>query len=371
MIGAVIGTTGELIKLAPVLLALQERGQPALLIATAQQVEQLPPFLEDFGLPQPDVWLARGHRGGDLEHTWEVPGWAATVGLNVLRHRRALRSRLRGDGRVPALMVHGDTMTTVLGALAAKALRIPAVHVEAGMRSGDWRNPFPEELNRRIAARLVQVHFAPGDRPVASLRAERVRGLIVDTRQNTIRDAVDLAETHADPGIPLPDEPFGLASIHRYELIERPELLRPVLEILRDHSRAQPLLFVDHSVTAAAIERHGFGHYFDDRFRRVPRLRYFPFIALLRASQFLVTDSGGCQEECAFLGHPCLVHRAVSEHDTGLDTCVVLSGMDLEVLRRFLADPDRLRVPPPRPEARPTEIIVGELERIGALAPVS
>jgi UDP-N-acetylglucosamine 2-epimerase (non-hydrolysing) len=143
-----------------------------------------------------------------------------------------------------------------------------------------------------------------------------------------------------------------------------------VLEILRDHSRRQPILFIDHSVTASALERHGLTHYFDDRLRRVPRLRYFPFLALLRSSQFLVTDSGGCQEECAFLGHPCLVHRAVSEHDTGLDTSVVLSRMDLEVLRGFLADPGRFRSPAPEPEARPTAIVLAELERMGALAPV-
>jgi UDP-N-acetylglucosamine 2-epimerase (non-hydrolysing) len=362
MIGAVIGTTGELIKMAPVLLALQERGTPAAIIATAQQVKQLPPFLEDFGLPQPSLYLARGFRGEDLEHSWQVPVWAATVAANALRSRRPLGEQ------IDAVMVHGDTMTTVLGSLLARLLRVPALHVEAGMRSGDWRNPFPEELNRRMAAKLVQVHFAPGERPVANLRRERTPGRIVDTGQNTIRDAVDLAAAAGAPaGMAVPAEPFGLVSLHRFELIEKPDLLAPVLEILHEHARRQPLLFVDHSVTAAAISRHGFERFFDDRFVRIPRLRYFPFISLLQASEFLVTDSGGCQEECAFLGHPALIHRAVSEHDTGLDTCVVLSKMDLGVLRGFLADPGRHRVPAPAAEATPTEIIMGELEAMSLI----
>jgi len=363
MIGAVIGTTGELIKMAPVLLALQERGTPAAIVVTAQQINQLSAFLEDFGLPQPSLYLARGFRGHDLEHTWQVPGWAATVATNSLRRRYDLAQRL------DAIMVHGDTMTTVLGSLLARLLRVPALHVEAGMRSGDWRNPFPEELNRTIAARLVQVHFAPGGRPVANLRRERVKGTIVDIRQNTIRDAVDLAAAAGAPAdIRTPAEPFGLVSLHRFELIEKPELFESALQILNEHSRRQPLLFVDHSVTAAALRRHGFEHYFDDeRFIRTPRLRYFPFISLLRASEFLVTDSGGCQEECAFLGHPALIHRAVSEHDTGLDTCVVLSKMDLEVLRGFLSGYERYRVAAPPPEATPTQIITHELESMGLL----
>ncbi len=368
MIGVVFGTTGELIKLAPVLLRLGELGHRPLLMTTAQQVEQIPSFLRDFDLPDPDVWLARGFRGGDLERTQEIPVWAAQVAVTALRRRGELAARLRSDGRPPVLLVHGDTMTTVLGSLIARLLRVPVGHIEAGMRSGDWRNPFPEELNRRMAAKLATIHFAPGPQAVANLRAESVRGSIVDTVQNTIRDAVDLAAARGSGEVAVPDEPFGIVSLHRYELIERPDRFRPVLEILREHSRRQPLLFVDHSTTAAALRAGRLEGFFDERFRRVPRQRYFPFISLLKESAFLVTDSGGSQEECAFLGLPCLIHRAVSEHQTGLGGCVVLSGMDVDVLRAFLADPDRLRTPAPEAEAHPTDLILAELARIGAVA---
>ena len=368
MIGVVLGTTGELIKMAPVLVELRDRGHRPLILCTGQQVDQLPGFFSDLGLPQPDLWVARGHRGQDLDRKREIPGWAATVAASILRRRRSLRTRLTADGRAPFLLVHGDTLTTVLGSLAGRALRVPVGHVEAGMRSGDWRNPFPEELNRRIAARLVEVHFAPGARPVANLRRERVRGTIVDTQQNTIRDALDLVAARAQPALALPDEPFGVVSIHRFELIEREALLAPLLELLREHSRNTPLLFVDHSTTAAVIDGSpALRALFDERFRRVPRQPYLPFIGLLQRSRFLVTDSGGCQEEAAFLGLPCLIHRAVSEHDTGLDGSVVLSRMDLEVVRGFLTDPDARRVDPESARARPSAIIVDELARRDAV----
>lgn len=368
MIAVVYGTTGELIKLAPVIRELQRRGREPLMLCTGQQVTQVPTFQTELGLPPVALWLARGSGGGDLDAKAEIPGWTMRVAIAMLRARRRLRTALASDGRRPFVLVHGDTFTTVLGALAGRALRLPVAHVEAGMRSGDWRNPFPEELNRRIAARLTDVHYAPGDRPVANLRAENVGGEIVDTRQNTIRDAIDLLTESIVPAVELPDEPFGLVSLHRFELIERQDAFRALLEILHEHSRRQPLLFVDHSTTAAVIDRvPALKRLFDERFRRIPRQPYLQFIALLRRSAFLVSDSGGSQEECAFLGLPCIIHRAVSEHDTGLDGSVVLSRLDLGVVREFLRGPERWRVPPADVGSRPSIRIVDDLAARGAV----
>jgi UDP-N-acetylglucosamine 2-epimerase (non-hydrolysing) len=368
VIAIVYGTTGELIKLAPVIVQLRERGLEPMMLCTGQQVEQIPSFQRALELPDVTWWLARGWRRHDLGRKREIPPWVTHVFVSVARRRRELRQRLSADGRRPFVLIHGDTFTTVLGALTGRALRVPVGHIEAGMRSGDWRNPFPEEINRRLAAQLVDVHFAPGPRAIANLRAERVRGEIVDTGQNTIRDAVDLVGDRALPAIELPATPFGLVSLHRFELIERESEFRALLELLREHSRRQPLLFVDHSTTASVIDRSPrLRELFDDRFQRIPRQPYVQFIALLRRSEFLVSDSGGSQEECAFLGLPCLIHRAVSEHDTGLDGSVILSRLDLDVVGTFLADPGRWRIPPAGASARPSERIVDDLVRRGVI----
>jgi UDP-N-acetylglucosamine 2-epimerase (non-hydrolysing) len=268
---------------------------------------------------------------------------------------------------MPLMVVHGDTFTTVLGALMGHALGAPVAHIEAGLRSGDWRNPFPEELDRLITSRLAQIHLAPGAHAVANLRAIKVRGQIVDTDGNTIRDALELVPARTPP-IELPDRQFGLVSLHRFELISKPNIFRAILELLREASRRTPMLFIDHPVTAAAITAHGLDAMFDDRFRRVARQRYFPFIALLKASIFLVTDSGGSQEECAQLGHPCLVHRATTERPDGLGESVVLSRMDLEVVRAFLADPTSYATLPVAGRLRPTDVIIEYLYEQGFLA---
>ena len=368
MVGVIYGTTGELIKLAPVLVELESRGATPLMWCTGQQAQQIPSFQRDLRLPDVAVWLRGGADDSDLDHKRQVPGWALEVIWTVWMRRRALRQALSADGHKPFLLVHGDTMTTVLGALAGKLLRLPVGHIEAGMRSGDWRNPFPEEINRRTAAKLVGVHYAPGSVAVTNLEREHVKGEIVDTKQNTIRDALTLALDSTLTAIEPPAEPFGLVSIHRFELIERDQLLRPLLELLREHSRRQPLLFVDHSTTKAVIDADpALRALFDDRFRRVPRQPYLQFIALLKRADFLVSDSGGSQEESAMLGLPCLIHRAVSEHETGLGETVVLSRLDLDVVRDFLAEPSRWRTDVQSMSLGPTKIIVDDLARRGVI----
>lgn len=360
MILVLYGTTGELIKLAPVLTRLRERGHSYLSATTAQQIEQLPPLLDQLGLQAPDVWLGRGARGRDLRTTRDVPGWLATVVARFLRRGRGLRHGLRAGPGKPLVLVHGDTMTTVLGAAIGRLLGSGVAHIEGGLRSYDWRNPFPEELNRRAASRLAQIHYAPGSWAASNLS----NGTIVDTGSNTIRDSLELVPPDFEPPVDVPERPFGVVSLHRFELIEDGELLGRTLDVLNEHARELPLLFVDHPVTAAAIDKHGLearaGH-----LRRIPRLTFFPFIALLRRSRFLFTDSGGSQEECYYLDHPALIHRMKTERREGLGENVVLSRFDFDVVRAFLADPSRYRRKTPLPPASPSETIVADLEQRG------
>ena len=362
MICVVYGTTGELIKLAPVFTRLRDRGHQHVSATTAQQVEQIPALLEQLGLPEPDVWLGQGARGRDLRTNSDVPRWLGTVLARFARHGRGLRRQLRnGTGR-PLVLVHGDTMTTVLGAAMGRVLRAGVAHIEGGLRSYDWRNPFPEELNRRAASVLARIHYAPGAWAASNLK----RGTIVDTGSNTIRDSLALVPADFELPFPTPEPPFGIVSIHRYELLDDGELLSRTIELLAEESRRTPLLFVDHPVTAAALEKHGLEAPFDDeRFVRIPRLTFFPFIALLRRSAYLFTDSGGSQEECYYLDHPCLVHRMKTERREGLGENVVLSRFHFDVARDFLADPGRFRRTTELASESPSDTIVADLEQRG------
>jgi UDP-N-acetylglucosamine 2-epimerase (non-hydrolysing) len=349
----VFGTTGELIKLAPVLLRLDARGHAYVLATTGQQVQQIPSFLEQFGLRRPDMWLARGAKGRDLRVNSDIPGWLATVMRSWARARRRLR-------RTPLVLVHGDTMTTVLGSLMGRSLRATVAHIEGGLRSYDWRHPFPEELNRKLATGLSRIHYAPGAWAAGNLR----RGDIVDIGSNTIRDSLELV-TDDEPALDLPAA-FGVVSVHRFELLNNRRLLTETVDVLAEAATRTPLLFVDHPVTAAALERFRLTDRFDsESFRRVPRQRFFDFVRVERRSDFVVTDSGGSQEECYYLDLPCLVHRVKTERREGLGENAVLSEMRADALRDFLADPARFRRRTELAPASPSDVIVDDLERRG------
>lgn len=361
MILVVFGTTGELIKLAPVLLRLEERGHPYVLGTTAQQVEQIPSFLDQFGLRQPDLWLARGAGGRDLRVNSDIPRWLARVVSSYLEQRRSLRRTLEAGPGKPLVLLHGDTMTTVLGALIGRTLRTPVAHIEGGLRSFDLRHPFPEELNRQLATSLSHIHYAPGAWAAGNLRGDG----IVDTGSNTIRDSLQLVPD-GDLPFPAPEERFGIVSLHRFELLNNRRLLAETVETLAEVARATPLRFIDHPVTMAAIEKFGLGRFFDESaFVRIPRLRFFDFVRLERRSAFVVTDSGGSQEECYYLDIPCLVHRAKTERREGLGETTVLSGMRVETLRDFLDDPTCFQRRTALPDQSPSDVIVDDLEARG------
>jgi UDP-N-acetylglucosamine 2-epimerase (non-hydrolysing) len=252
-------------------------------------------------------------------------------------------------------------MTTVLGSMMGRTLRATVAHIEGGLRSYDLRHPFPEELNRKLATALSRIHYAPGPWAAGNLR----RGDVVDIGSNTIRDSLELVPDE-QPVVPLPDRPFGIVSVHRFELLNNRRLLTETVDLLAEAAIRTPLLFVDHPVTAAALERFRLTDRFDDEsLRRVARLRFFDFVRVERRSAFVVTDSGGSQEECYYLDLPCLVHRVKTERREGLGENAVLSEMRAKVLRDFLADPARFRRRTALAPASPSDLIVADLERRG------
>lgn len=365
MICVIYGTTGELIKLWPVLRGIEERGGRFVNTTTAQQVAQIPGLLTQLGLPQPDVYLAHGRSGHELHTNRDIPFWLGSVTKGFALNRRALRKAMRADGAPPLVLVHGDTMTTLLGTLIGRGLGAPVAHIEAGVRTWDLRHPFPEELTRRLVSKVAQIHYAPGAEAASNIK----RGVVVDTGMNTIRDSVELAAVDVELPFELAEgDEFGLVSLHRYELLNDGALLGAALRALATHPAQRRMLFVDHPVTVAAMARFGLLDVFaGSSVTRMTRRSFFEFIGLLRRSAFVVTDSGGTQVESYVLDKPCLVHRKKVEQPDGIGENVVVSGFDLTILSKFLDDPAQHHRRTPPPSVSPTDVILDDLEQRGYL----
>jgi UDP-N-acetylglucosamine 2-epimerase (non-hydrolysing) len=364
VIALIVGTTAELIKVAPVYHELVSRGRTCEIWYTAQHVAELESTLDDLDLPAPTEWLVDGGPSHNLSRPAQVPAWVAGVARTVWRRRRDLRRRLRSDGRAPIVLVHGDTFTAPLGALVGRLLGARVGHVEAGMRSGSLVHPFPEELNRRLVAHFVDLHFTPTHEQAENLR--RRRGAVVTTGANTVVDAVRFALAKGvGEGIELPER-FGIATLHRFELVRNESLYRRSLEVIREHATAEvPIIYYCGASERERLESYGLLGLFDDQaFRLAEKLSYVRFLPVLARAQFVVTDSGGLQEESAHFGIPCAVHREKTERPAGEGVQMVLTRFSSKVLAAFLEDPEKYRTPATLDDFHPSQVIVDILERV-------
>jgi UDP-N-acetylglucosamine 2-epimerase (non-hydrolysing) len=358
VIAVILGTTAELIKSTPVIRTLADRGNEIEIWNTAMHAADLDETLDRLVPDVPVRHLSNPKRDTDIASALQIPRWFTEVGMSAWRQRSLLRSIL-DDGADSIVLVHGDTLTTVLGALIGRMLRVQVGHIEAGYTSGSLLQPFPEEIDRRLAARIATVHFAPGPREVENLSSSR--GLVVDTGENTAIDALRMFMNRS----PADEERYGIVTLHRFELMRKPGALRPVLEACREAAEERPILFLTGPHGRARLAEHRLNGMFDDRFRMIERLPYPDFVPLLANAEFVLTDSGGLQLETSYLGLPCLIHRERFESNAGLGRNVVVSGLDFAVVRDFLADPSRWRAPSMLDSAHPTEIIVDTLVELG------
>jgi UDP-N-acetylglucosamine 2-epimerase (non-hydrolysing) len=248
-------------------------------------------------------------------------------------------------------------MTTVIGSAIGRLLGVPVAHIEAGMRSHDLRQPFPEELNRRVTSQLANIHYAPGAYAAANLRG----GVIVDTGSNTIRDSLEMIRPTEPLPFSVPAGAYGLVSLHRFELLNNRALLTATIQALADNASRHTMLFIDHPVTASALSAFGLEKLFGGGLRRIPRLIFSQFIELERRSSFVVTDSGGSQEETYYMDIPCLIHRGKTEHPEGVGENVVVSNYKMEIVHDFLREPARFTRNKDLPPQSPSDTIVEDL----------
>ena len=307
----VVGTRPEAIKMAPVILAL--RAEPwarVRVLATAQHRAMLDQVLQGFGI-------------------------VADVDLDVMRPNQALSALtarllcgldevLKAE-RPDLVLVQGDTTTALSAALACFYQNVPLGHVEAGLRTGDLRNPFPEEANRVLAARLASWHFAPTAGARDNLLREGVDAGRIVLTGNTVIDALLMTAASAaelDLGVD-PAQRLVLVTSHRRENFGAPlrEICRGLRELARRNPDVQFLFPVHPNPNVRDVVHQALADL--PNFILSEPLDYARFVAAMRAAHLILTDSGGVQEEAPALGKPVLVLRDETERPEAVAEGVV------------------------------------------------
>ncbi len=303
----IFGTRPEAIKLCPVVRKLRE--DPARfdvrVCVTAQHREMLDQVLEAFDV-KPDHDL-------DLM----LPG--QTLFQSTSRILAALEKVLRAEQ--PAMViVQGDTTTTLCGALGAFYANVPVAHVEAGLRTGDLRQPFPEEMNRVLTSRITDLHLAATDKAAENLRNEGVSKASISVTGNTgidavlyVRDGLEQGRLHGRDWPELdPSKKLIVVTAHRRESFgEGFERICLALAKIADRGDVQLVYPVHRNPNVQdPVHRHLASH---PHVRLIEPQGYVPFVDLMRRAYLLITDSGGIQEEGPSLGKPILVLREKTE----------------------------------------------------------
>ncbi len=357
MLHFILGTRAQLIKMAPIMLECRKRGIRHSFIFIAQHRETMYEMMSGFGVRPPDFVL--GDVGREIARIQDMVPWCFKVLWEGLRRRKELFPQ----GEKGIAVVHGDALPVILGALLAKSAGIEVAHVEAGLRSFNFLHPFPEELIRVLTWELglVDYYFCPNAWALGNLA--RYGGRKYDTRHNTLLDSLRLALARKPEGgedsRPL-DRKYALVSIHRFETISSRERLESVLSILESVPGDIKLVFILHPSTRQSLTRFGLV----DRILSNPnveirnRSSYLEFISLLKGSEFLISDGGSNQEECYYMGHPCLLLRNTTERIEGLGGNVVLSDFDGKAIDYFVRNYASYRSSEPSLTESPASTIV-------------
>lgn len=316
---SVFGTRPEAIKMAPVVKALEaDDAFDSKVLVTAQHREMLDQVLDFFNI-SPDYDLNVMRAGQTIEYITEET-------------LRGVSEVLRQENP-DAILVHGDTTTTFAACLAATYLKIPVGHIEAGMRTGDISQPFPEELNRTLVARMARWNFVPSAECKNNLLIENIAPeKIIRTSHNTGVSALLLAQKELGIVLRKKNESHQiLVTAHRRE--SWGEGMRAIFGAVRTLAQSHPELNFKVATHANPIVAND-AHALLDDVNNVDLLApqaYGDFVKLMATSLLIMSDSGGVQEEGPTLGVPVVVMRNKTEYHELIEAgAVYLAGTEQE-----------------------------------------
>ena len=351
-----IGTEAELIKVFPVIIECQKKNAICHIIATGQNDLTKSRILQLIQLNGKMVTLS--NESEIKKNAIGLLRWFMKVlhnsGKLILKYFN--ESELKNQ----CMVVHGDTVSTFMGALVGRKMHMTVCHVEAGLRSHNLLNPFPEEIDRLLTSRIARIHFAPGQDPAKNLK--HAKGKIIDTKYNTILDSLAeskklVVQTQAVNDL-LNDQYFVFV-MHRQENLMNKNFFSDVLKQIRVISKQKKCVLILHKITEKKLiemnEMKSLEN--DSNFVLLPRVDYFDFMKLLDYSQFVITDGGSNQEELHYMGKPCMIMRKTTERNEGIGYNAILYNGKVSSINQFADNYLKYRIDSLTNREHPSELI--------------
>lgn len=355
-----IGTTAELIKLAPVIKECKLRKLKVVLVSSGQNIINIADFFSILGQNKWDIVINLKPIESSI---FKFVFWLLK---SIFVSLQTFYKEFKINPETKIFVVHGDTVSSVLGAFVGWIYRVPVVHVEAGLRSFNIFEPFPEEINRIIVSNFASMHFCPNEWSINNLKNKE--GIKINTFYNTLIETLYWC-LYQESNYRLPfkrSTKYFVLIVHRQEnlIFNKARTIKIIKYILDKIPDGLVPVFILHAVTQKHL---GDAEFFSSITKNknivfLPRLKMQDFVKIAKDSEFLITDGGSNQEEMYYLGVPCLLLRNVTERIEGLGENVVLSRLDKKVIIDFIKNYKKYKTKAIVSSlCRPSRIIVNEI----------
>ncbi|MBU2541588.1 MAG: UDP-N-acetylglucosamine 2-epimerase [Candidatus Omnitrophica bacterium] len=355
MIHIAIGTKAQFIKMAPVMQRLKERGIKFNLIDLGQHSLITSELRKEFELDGPSVVLSKGENASSI---LKIFMWLKDVLFKSLSYKRIRKEIFLDTSGV--CLIHGEPLSSLIALYLAKRAKLKVAHIESGLFSFNYFNPFPEEIIRNLIVRWSDILFAPSSWAFENLRKIGCEKKSVLLSANTSFEATAYTLSKGSE-LKLDFEKYVLVTFHRAENIFRKKRLKLLIGLIREVAKRFPVIFIQDPPTVNLLKRFHLNEEIDklDNINCLSVVSHSEFLHLLKNCEFIISDGGSIQEESFYLDKPCLLMRNHTERMEGLGENVVLSKFSPEEISIFLDNYKNFkRKTPQDAKCRPSQEIV-------------